>query len=208
VSGYAENFERYREVLDRTVRYDLGMFELPKDARILDLGCAFGDDIRRLVVSGHTSVIGIEPDPYCVERCIGLDVRQGTIERTGLAAATMDVVLVDNVFHHIPDYAEALDEIRRVLRPEGLLCFIEPRRSILRIAMDLLTFRTPLPRIVGGPVRLRWELMSEEVRSGLYPQWLRSHREFFRLLDERFEVLWLRRHPFFYFCKARVRKPA
>ena len=53
----------------RIVHYDLQEFDIPKDARVLDLGCGFGWDIHRLHNLGYTRVSGIEPDPYCVERC-------------------------------------------------------------------------------------------------------------------------------------------
>jgi SAM-dependent methyltransferase len=204
-SHYAEDFERYRRLLNRTVRTDLRIFEIPKDARILDLGCAFGDDIRRLEELGYSSVSGVEPDPYCVAGCADLDVTQGTIENTGLPSSSFEVVLVDNVFHHIPDYAAALDEIRRVLGPSGLLCFTEPRRSLTRSLMDFVTFHTPLPRFLGGPFLLRREIIGQELETGLYPRWLDSHPQFFALLDQHFAREWLRRKPLFYTGKYRLR---
>jgi SAM-dependent methyltransferase len=202
MSQYAQKFETYRSFLNRVVHYNLDDFEIPRDARILDIGCAFGEDIRRLREKGYKNVSGVEPDPYCVERCADLDVRVGSLEQTGFPDGQFDVVLVDNVFHHVPDYGLALKEVSRVLRPKGWLCFIEPRPSVLRLAMDYLTFKTPLPRLVGGPVLMRYTIMSEEVASGLYPQWLRSQDVFLPLLRESFEVAWLRKHAFFYSCKA------
>lgn len=206
VMGYAPKFDEYRSFLNRRVRADVTVFDLPKSAAILDIGCAFGDDIRRLQREGYALVSGVEPDPYCVERCTGLDVTIGSLERTGRPDAAFDAVIVNNVFHHCADYEMALAEIDRVLKPEGLLCFVEPRPSLLRAALDFVTFRTPIPRILGGPFRLRYTVMGEEMATGLYPQWLRSQDVFFAGLDARFETIWRRNTAFFLMSKVRKRR--
>ncbi|MBI2885487.1 MAG: class I SAM-dependent methyltransferase [Candidatus Omnitrophica bacterium] len=205
MSHYAKEFERYRSVLDRYARFDLRAFDVPTHVAVLDVGCGFGDDLRRLAALGYANVRGIEPDPYCVSRRGELPITCAEITQTGYPDRSVDAVLAHNVFHHIEDYAPALQELHRILRPGGLLCFVEPRNSIWRRAMDALTFRTPLPEWIGGPLRSRYVVMSEEVRTGLYPKWLASHRRFFALLDRYFETVWLRREPFFFSCKLTAR---
>lgn len=44
-----------------------------------------------------------------------------------LADHSVDALVCSEVLEHIPDYRAALDEIRRVLRPGGLLCVSVPR---------------------------------------------------------------------------------
>lgn len=199
---YSQNFEVYRQFLSKIVQYDLRMFEIPTDVRVLDIGCGFGDDVRRLQNMGYARVSGVEPDAYCVEQCAGLDVRVGSIEDTGCDDGSFDVVLVNNVFHHCQDYGAALSEIARILKPSGFLCFVEPRASLPRRVLDFLTFQTALPGLVGGPLLQRYRVMSEEVATGLYPQWLRSQERFFSLFEQYFKVVWLRRSTFFFSCKA------
>ncbi|MBI4055165.1 MAG: class I SAM-dependent methyltransferase, partial [Elusimicrobia bacterium] len=145
--------------------------------------------------------------PYCVEKCGLPEVRVGSITQTGLPDASFDAVLAHNVFHHIPDYGAALQELFRILRPKGLLCFIEPRNSTWRRVMDYLTFSTPLPRWVPS-VRLRYEVMEQERATGLYPQWLRSQKKFFSLLEKGFQVLWLKKEFLFLVGKAEKREGA
>ena len=205
ITGYAQKFDEYRAFLNKTVRINLDIFQIPKTACILDVGCAFGDDIRRLQRLGYTRVSGVEPDPYCVSHCTDLDVTLGSLEATGRPDGFFDVVLVDNVFHHCSDYEAALTEIARVLKQGGLLCFIEPRRSMLRLALDFVTFRTPVPRLLGGPFRLRHTIMGDEIATGLYPKWLRSHDVFFAELDRSFETVWRRNRAFFVVSKVRKR---
>lgn len=204
--SYARSFENYRRFFPAMVRPDLRMFQIPKTAIILDVGSGFGDDILKLKALGYSSVLGIETDPYCVEKTKDrLGVSLGSIDHTGYSQQSVEAALVDNVFHHISDYDAALSELAGILKPGGLLCFIEPRNSIWRRGMDVLTFKTPLPRLFK-PVRLRREVMGEEFKTGLYPQWLCSHALFFSLLKQHFKILWLKKNPFFWLCKAQ--KPA
>ena len=199
---YGHIFEKYRKVINCLARYDLKMFDIPKTASILDVGCGFGDDIKQLKEHGYLSVSGVASDPYIVKKSSGLDIRLGEITRTNYPTESMDVILVDNVFHHIPDYSPALNEIHRILKSDGILCFIEPKNSFYRRGMDYITFKTPLPKIFGGPFELRYQVMLEEFKTGLYPQWLRSHNHFLNLLNKHFKILWLRKNAFFWFCKA------
>ena len=202
MGSYAEKFEQYRRFLNRAVRYDLQMFEVSKISRIVDIGCGFGDSIRRLNRLGYISVSGVEPDPYCVEKRGDLDIRVGSITNTGYPSNSVDVVIVENVFHHVAEYGPALLEIKRILKPKQILCFIEPRNSFWRKCLDSLTFQTPLPDLVGGGLKLRKLVMGEELETGLYPQWLKNHDLFFDLMEQHFQIVWLRKNAFFYFCKA------
>ena len=199
---YSLHFERYRKVLNRLLTFDFALFDIPKTARILDVGCGYGDDIKKFNLLGYANVAGVEPDPRCVEMRGDLEIRRGTLEETGFDEASFDVVFVDNVFHHVSDYKSALREVHRLLKPRGTLCFIEPRNSIFRIAMDVLTFKTPLPKFSKN-VKLRHDVMIQEINTGLYPKWLASHRNFFDLLDESFETIWIKKTFFFYMGKIR-----
>lgn len=202
-ASYAVNFAKYRKILTKLLDFDFRAFEIAKDARILDVGCGYGDDIRRLYSLGYRNVVGVEPDAICVAEKGDLEIHQGSIEDTGFPDESFDAVLVDNVFHHVGDYGLALDEIRRILRPEACLCFIEPRNSVLRKVMDFLTFQTLLPRL-SSAVRMRHLVMMEEMESGLYPLWLRSHDVFFQALrDADFRVEWVTPTHFFFIGKGK-----
>ena len=202
MSDYAYNFERYRKFLNIVLRYDLQIFEIPKESLILDVGCGFGEDVHRLLELGYSNVIGIDPDPYCISKRGDFDLRLGSIENTGFEDQSFDMVLVNNVFHHISDYKVSLNEISRVLKSGGCLCFIEPRPSILRQILDFVTFNTPLPRLFGGPFHIRHEVVGEEFATGLYPKWLKEYDLFFELLQIQFNIIFLKRSPLFIFSKA------
>lgn len=204
MAEYAEKFEDYKEFLNTVVRYDFSLFEIPKDHVVLDVGCAFGDRIRALRKLEYSSVSGIEPDPYCVDKCEDPAIELGSITETGKDPDTYDAVLVENVFHHIPesDYELAVIELKRILKPGGSLCVVEPRHSFARTVLDLVTFHTPVPAIFKGPWKLRHEVMGEEIATGLYPLWLRRHPLFFSLLERHFEITLVRKKLFFFFAKV------
>jgi len=59
-------------------------------------------------------------------------IRDMPESRIPFADATFDVVISNQVFEHVPDLESVLSEIRRVLKPGGILLFLFPDRSIWR----------------------------------------------------------------------------
>ncbi|MGH2829197.1 MAG: class I SAM-dependent methyltransferase, partial [Actinomycetota bacterium] len=55
-----------------------------------------------------------------------LDVRTGTLAQAGLSGASFDVVCLWDVLEHIPQIDDFLSEIRRILKPGGLLAVQSP----------------------------------------------------------------------------------
>lgn len=199
---YAVNFGIYKKLLTRVLNHDPKMFELEKGALIVDVGCGYGDLLKVLKSRGYEKLVGVEPDALCREDCVkqGLDVRLGTLNKTELPDAFADVVIVNQVFHHIDNYDSAADELARILKPNGLLCFLEPSPTFLRRTMDVLTFKTPLPRLLK-PVKTRYEVMKLEMETGLYPSFLNHQSQFHSAINSRFSRIWLRHGWFFQFGK-------
>lgn len=90
-------------------------------ARILDVGCGNGNYFRRLRADyPGAEVIGVDksagmladlPEPTVVADVIDLPFETGSA----------DAVLAMHMLYHVPDIGKALDELRRVLKPEGVL---------------------------------------------------------------------------------------
>lgn len=199
---YAVHFGDYKKLLSHLLHHDPVMFDLPKNAKIIDIGCGYGDLLKLLKHRGYKNLMGIEPDKLCRMSCVkeGLDVREGTLIKTGLTKHTVDVAIVNQVFHHIDDYSGAAAELARIIKPNGVLCFLEPSPTPLRKLMDILTFYTPLAKL-GGPINTRYKVMKLEMETGLYPHFLTHQKEFHNSLNQHFSKIWLRQSWFFQFGK-------
>ena len=208
-TAYAQHFHTYQAVIKRFLGDDPGRgdFDLPKHALIVDVGCGYGTYMRHLAERGHTRLVGVEPDPMCREgaRAAGLDVRAGMLTETGLPGEFADVVVVNEVFHHIADYERAADELARIVKPAGLLCFSEPRNTLLRRAMDFLTLDVPPLRKLVPAVEARYQVIVREIETGLYRKFLREEAAFYAAIERHFERQRLVRGYFFQFGTYRKR---
>ncbi len=101
---------------------------LARKGRLLDVGCATGFFLD-LARSQGWEVVGSEVSEfsarYARER-FGLDVRLGTLRQLDLDAASFDAVTMWDVIEHVVDPLAELQEVRRILRPQGILSIITP----------------------------------------------------------------------------------
>jgi len=96
--------------------------------RLLDVGCATGFFLD-LARSQDWEVLGSEVSEfsarYARER-FGLDVRLGTLRQLHLDAASLNAVTMWDVIEHVVDPLGELQEVQRILRPQGILSVITP----------------------------------------------------------------------------------
>lgn len=130
--------------LRRIQRVALARLRVVPGQRVLDLGCGPGDGTAWLAAQG-AAAIGLDYSAGMVASArrepslVGRLVR-GDAGRLPFAEASFDKVVCTNSFHHYPDHARALAEMRRVLKPGGLLVLVDPRSDHLfgRAAIDLV----------------------------------------------------------------------
>jgi 2-polyprenyl-3-methyl-5-hydroxy-6-metoxy-1,4-benzoquinol methylase len=94
---------------------------------LLDVGFGAGD-LLEAARRAQWSVCGVEVTAAAVERARerGIEAFHGPLAQARYPAGSFDVVIAAEILEHIVDVAELLVEIRRVLRPGGLLWATTP----------------------------------------------------------------------------------
>ena len=91
--------------------------------RVLDIGGGTGR-ISQFLVGKVAEVIVLDPSEKMIKECkkhAGLTCQVGSGEEIPLADESVDKVIMVDAFHHVGDQKKLLSEIRRVLRPAGLI---------------------------------------------------------------------------------------
>jgi ubiquinone/menaquinone biosynthesis C-methylase UbiE len=131
---------------------------------IVDVGCGTGRLLRAVSVRWpEAQLIGVDPAGQMVSQagrlCPKATFKLASAESLPLPDESADIVLSSISFHHWADQEEGLQEIARVLRPEGLFCLADH------------TFR--LAELFGGKVRSRDQIRGLLMGAGLA---VRQHR--------------------------------
>jgi len=111
---------------------------------ILDIGAAQGAFLHQARQLGWTP-LGLELSPEGVDFAranYGIELRQQTLHEAQLPDASFDAVHLSHVLEHLPDPLETVAEIRRILKPGGVVAIEVPnefddlfqvmRRRVLR----------------------------------------------------------------------------
>jgi ubiquinone/menaquinone biosynthesis C-methylase UbiE len=97
-----------------------------RNKRLLEIGCGPGVDLVQLAAAGaQVTAIDLTPEAVSLARrhlaVRGLTgtVQEGNAEQLPFEDGTFDVVYSHGVLHHTVDTQRAIDEVRRVLKPDG-----------------------------------------------------------------------------------------
>ena len=107
--------------------------EIPRAAlagkRVLDSGCGSGRYSQALISYGASEVVGVDFSPENIRNAITINSRYirresvsfkiADIRKLPFPDSSFDVVFSNGVVHHLPDPAEGVSELLRVLRPGG-----------------------------------------------------------------------------------------
>jgi SAM-dependent methyltransferase len=105
----------------------------PGASRFLDCGCGAGEYVLALVQQFGLDAHGIEFDHGKVlqahqHESLQARVTQGDLQRIGQPSASWDYAMLNEVLEHVPDDRRALQEVHRILKPEGTLFIFSPNR--------------------------------------------------------------------------------
>lgn len=114
-------------------RVDPIYWDIPDNVSVLDVGCNSGEFMKRLLAGRkNVTVKGVDVSENAVKiaREKGLDVVLGDGESLPYADATFDFVVLMEVLVHVHDPKKMLAEIRRVLKPNGVLLGSCPHKNL------------------------------------------------------------------------------
>ena len=112
--------------------------------RVLDLGCRTGA-LTRHFLEGN-SVVGLDVDPAALEKAAALGVEpvQADVEdQLPFEGASFDVVVAGELFEHLQFPDALVAEIRRVLRPGGILAGSVPNAFRVQSRLRFMRGRPP-----------------------------------------------------------------
>src|SRR5262249_13390641 len=103
--------------------------------RVLDAACGMAYGTAMLAAAGASEAVGVDLDEGVVERA-----RESAPPRTRFEAADLrklpfeadefDLVVCFEAIEHVAEPEQVLDELARVLRPNGLLIVSTPNRDV------------------------------------------------------------------------------
>lgn len=163
---------RRRRLVGRA--YDMALEvarELPREARVLDVGCGNGFIAHHLTAMLGVKVIGID---VATDADAPIEYLRYDGTRFPVSDQSFDAVLLCYVLHHAQDFRVVLSEVRRVLREEGLVVVYE---DIPNLWWD---------RLICWTHDLKWRSRTGHCVFQREPEWCRHFRSFgFEIVRER-----------------------
>lgn len=114
----------WRELMARERLNDLKRFA--NRGRLLEIGCSTGEML--LVAKESFEVSGVEADALSsqIARERGVPCFNGALADANFAAESFDVAALYHVLEHFPSPRAEMNELRRILKPGGLLVMETP----------------------------------------------------------------------------------
>jgi 2-polyprenyl-3-methyl-5-hydroxy-6-metoxy-1,4-benzoquinol methylase len=102
---------------------------LPARGKLLEIGSYCGFFLDQIRADGWDAT-GLEPFRAAADYAratFNLDIIDGALPRSDVAAGSFDAIVMLHVIEHMPDPVASLQELRRMIRPGGMLVIETPR---------------------------------------------------------------------------------
>jgi len=102
---------------------------LSPSTKNLEIGCAEGNFVEMIKVSGVKESVGVELSRERAEvgKSFGRDIRDVDIHKCNFSSNYFDIVQAHHLLEHVPNLHEFLDEVYRIIKPNGILYITVPR---------------------------------------------------------------------------------
>jgi len=121
--------EEIRKFTERLRR--LGVSEWSRETNVAELFCGRGNGLHALARLGFRNIEGVDLSPRLLAEYTGeARCTAGDCRKLSFADNSRDAAIVQGGLHHLPvlpdDLERVFAEVRRVLRPQGRVVFVEP----------------------------------------------------------------------------------
>ena len=141
----------------RRVRAVLEYLDIQTGERVLDCGCGLGWFLKVIDHLHHSTLCGIDNDLARLNRArieLGgiIPLAAGDVMKLPFPGKTFDKIVLSEVLEHLPDDLGALREVKRVLKPGGVIAITVPHQDypLLWDPINWSRERIGLPPIRSG----------------------------------------------------------
>ena len=130
-----KRFVNRKKKSDRNIKiFELALkyIDLKKIKNVLELGCGIGFVSRYLAETYNLKVVGTDYDDEQIQLANKLQPKIDRLsfqvedaEKLSFEDSSFDLVLSQNVFHHIPNWENAIKEIARILCSGGYFVWLD-----------------------------------------------------------------------------------
>lgn len=125
--------QRWKNYITDTLTFFKTWANLSPDAVILDVACGTGELERLLAANNpHQQIVGVDLSEQMLAQARQklqafphINFQQATVRSLPFPDHSFDVVISANSFHYFDDPLGALQEMRRVLKPDGKLVLLD-----------------------------------------------------------------------------------
>lgn len=103
----------------------------PRGGRLIDIGCGYGFFLAEMKRRGGWELDGMDVSTTATDytASLGFRITQGTLETVRYPDCSFDAVTMLYVLEHVTDPAGVLAEVRRILKPGGMLLLRVPHTT-------------------------------------------------------------------------------
>ena len=123
---------------------------LPQDKKIkiLDAGCGEGQLLLKIFERGYKNIYGVDITKIAIkqaEKRVKANFSLQNLENLNYENEKFDVVICTEVIEHIENYEKVLQELKRILKKNGLLIITFPNEPLC-VVMRIIFLRRPIPK--------------------------------------------------------------
>ena len=198
VASWESAYQRFETVEQETLKFERRLLQLgagswAPQSDIVELFCGRGSGLSALKRLGFDKVQGLDLSIALLRSGAGHRLVAGDSRSLPFASSSRDILIVQGGLHHLAvlpgDLERVLSEVQRVLTSKGRLVVVEPWMTpflaLVHCAASFAVVRRLVPKVDAFATMVRHERPT-------YEQWLTQPREIVELLEEKFEVEFLR----------------